>query len=91
MPLGAGSQTTFSVSGWSTSAVPDWQIFAQTYQGTFQPGVSLSANTLNNGQTATLTVSVPGGTPSQSYATVMVLSGQSQNDFTGTVVGVYVP
>lgn len=89
--VAAGSQTTFTVTGWSTAQMQDWQLFAEYYEGTFQAGATLSASTLNNGETATLTVTVPAGTPSQSYSTVDVLSGQNQNDFTSTIVGVYVP
>ncbi len=91
VPVSAGSQTTFTVTGWSTAAVPDWQIFAENYEGTFTANATLSAATLNNGLSATLTVAVPAGTPSQTYATVDVISGQSQNQFTSTIVGVYVP
>jgi hypothetical protein len=90
----AGSTTTFKVTGWSTARVPTWNVAALPYvssPATLQPTVFMPATTLNNGQKTTLTVGIPAGTPSGSYALVLLESSQNQNDFTSSLVGVYVP
>jgi hypothetical protein len=92
--VAAGQSTTFNVTGWSTAAVPDWSVQGAPYissPATLQPTVSLPAATLNNGQKTTLTVGIPAGTPSGSYALVLVYSSESQTDYTSSLVGVYVP
>lgn len=93
VPVTAGSQTTFTVTGWSTGVVPDWEVLTEYYEGTFTavPTLTPATPTLNNGQTASLTIAVPAGTASQSYSIIDVLSGNSQSNFTSTIVGVYVP
>jgi hypothetical protein len=90
----AGHSATFSVTGWSTAAVPDWDlgVSAVTNQpSTFMPMHAIGASLFNNGQTTTLTVTVPQGTPSASYAILAVTSAQSQAYYSGSLVGVYVP
>ena len=90
----AGSSTSFSVVGWSTAMVPTWALSAQGYitsPQTFSPGTSLTAGMLNNGQTATLTVSVPAGTASDSFAMVLVGSADSNTSYQYSLVGIYVP
>src|SRR5262249_4541697 len=74
---GISDQTiTFNVTGWSTASMSDWYVWAQpTAFATIAPG---DLNPLlggsnfpipfNNGNTTTLTVTVPGGTPHGSYA-----------------------
>jgi hypothetical protein len=91
--LSAGSTTTFQMTGWSTAAVASWSLTAQALpiQGTAQPTVSLGTFTMQNGQTGQLTVGWPAGTPSQSYADILVTSAQSAADYTTAIVGVYVP
>ncbi len=94
VPVAAGQSTTFDVTGWSTAPVSDWVLTAVPYissPSTFQPFVSVAASMLNNGQKTTLTVGIPVGTASQSYALVLLESSQSQNDYTASLVGVYVP
>jgi hypothetical protein len=84
----------FTVAGWSTAAVPAWNLSAEAYlsqPSSFTVTTSISATTMNNGQHATLTVTVPAGTASGSYATLLVGSAQSQLNYNYSLVGVQVP
>jgi hypothetical protein len=70
---------TFTVTGWSTAPVPDWNLWAfATGDQTFAPGVLLNGGTgvvaINNGTTATLKITVPKGAPSGSYAGITLFS-----------------
>ncbi len=87
----AGSNVTFTVTGWSTAPVPDFYLYAAPYAGSFKPTLTPGTTYLNNGGATTLTVGIPAGTPSGSYALAVLEAAESQNDFTGTLVGVYVP
>lgn len=91
--LVAGQPTTFQVTAWSTAPVAPWTLAAAGYavQGSGTPTVKLGATTVSNGATTTLTVTMPAGTPSQTYVEVFVYSEQSTTDYTAAVVGVYVP
>jgi hypothetical protein len=85
---GAEDQTlAFTVTGWSTAAMPDWAAWAQPAPvGDINPvllnpllnGSNYPMN-INNGQTATLTITVPGGTPSGSYAGIILYSYVTPN------------
>jgi hypothetical protein len=46
---------------------------------------------VNNGDHATLTIDVPAGTPSMSYAIVYLEWGRSTTDYSAWPVVVYVP
>ena len=73
----AGSSVTFTLTGWSTVQVPAWTVRASVdnYAGQdFDPQPVFSKNTVNNGEKVTLTLRVPGGTPSGAQATVRVAS-----------------
>ena len=72
--IGAGQQITLQVTGWSTQPVPDWNIAAYPAPYTFTPTATLSTSKMNNGLAATLTVGVPGGTPSGSQGWVLLYS-----------------
>jgi hypothetical protein len=89
--VSAGSVTHFNLTGWSTAPVPDWtlQTSVQATQG-FNPSVQLTTHALNNGGTATLTVTVPAGTPAQSAAEIILLSAQSTSDFHVTPIVIVV-
>ncbi len=92
--VAAGSSTNFSVVGWSTAAVPAWALSAQSYitsPQTFNPQTSLTAGMLDNGQSATLTVSVPAGTAPSSFAMMLVGAAESSTSYQYSLVGVYVP
>jgi hypothetical protein len=88
--LDAGSSTartvTYTLTGWSTAPRTDWSVFGSLVSGNLSPtqvvpllNGSTYPISLNNGQTATLTFTVPGGTPSGSHAAVAVYSATSTN------------
>ena len=56
----------FPITGWSTAARSDWNVAVhpQTGPSTFDAAPVLSVSQINNGQTGTLSLTVPGGTPS---------------------------
>jgi hypothetical protein len=92
--VAAGSSIVYTITGWSTAALPDWDVSAQVYTSvpsTFQPTFQTSVTTLNNGLTGTVTVGVPAGTASGSYALGLVYSYTSQTDYTTTLLEIYVP
>jgi hypothetical protein len=88
--VAAGGAATFELTAWSTAAIPAWTVSNST-QGTFTPTVNLTATRMNNGDHATLTVHVPAGTASQSYAIVYVFAMRTRSDYHVTPVAVYVP
>jgi hypothetical protein len=57
---------TFPITGWSTAARSDWgvAVHPQTGPSTFDALATLSVSQINNGQTATLAMTVPANTPS---------------------------
>jgi hypothetical protein len=79
---------TFQITGWSTAPIADWYIYVARSGGTFTPGHKLSGRTgdvpttlfMNNGESATLTLTVPANTPSGSWIGVFVgsYSGPSE-------------
>jgi hypothetical protein len=85
---------TFDITGWSNAATSAWTLYPVQTVGTFQlsttafslsapgqtagPGPTIS---MNNGTTATLTITLPSGLASGSYAAVELLSSQ---DFQAT-------
>jgi hypothetical protein len=91
--VAAGKSTTFQVKGWSTAAVPAWQLSATSYpvSGNAQVGTTFGAGTLDNGQTTTLTVDMPAGTASQTYVDVLVMSQNQAGDYSTAIVGVFTP
>jgi hypothetical protein len=100
---GASDQTiTFNVTGWSTASMMAWGAWAVPGPlGTIDPtalnplldGTNYPI-TFNNGDMATMTLTVPGGTASGSYAGVIVYSYTTPNnvDFFGSynMAAVYV-
>ena len=93
VPLAAGQQTVFQLEGWSTAPVAAWSVSTYVYplSGMAMPQATLGSMTLQNGQSTTMTVSMPVGSPSGSYTAVLVQSSTSMTDYTTAVVGVYVP
>ncbi len=79
--VSAGTTLTYQLTGWSLAPVPDWglSMLVSPYS-TFLPAYQLSADTINNGGTTTLTLIVPPGTPSGSVADVLILSQLSSNE-----------
>ena len=97
----AGTSKTITVTGWSTGPLAPWTVYAEDYissggstadggDGTWLTSPSLAAQTLGNGDTTTLTFSVPADTPSGAQALFAVGSAESQTAYTATLVGVMV-
>ncbi|HEY6460743.1 MAG TPA: hypothetical protein VIY73_11350, partial [Polyangiaceae bacterium] len=93
VPLAAGKSTTFQVTGWSTAPTAPWSLTADPYavQGNAQPPTVLGTSTLQNGETTTLTVTMPAGTPSGTVVDLYVTSAVGNLDYSTAVAGVYVP
>ncbi len=89
--VSAGSQVVFTLTGWSTAAVANWNVATGVYAGTFTPTISSSVATLNNGLTGTLTVGVPTNTASGDYAVIEVGSELSPSNNTAVFIGIAVP
>ena len=93
--VAAGQSATFQLVGWSTAPVAPWTLEAQNIPimggQSFDSLPRLTPTLLNNGGQATLTLTVPQGTPSGSYSIVLVYSVHSQQDFTGSFALIYVP
>lgn len=87
----AGQTVTYTLTAWTSRPAPDFGLYAAVGGGTFNPPVSVSRTTVNNGDTATLTVDVPAGTPSQSYVLVYLEVVHSTSDYDSIPLVVYVP
>jgi hypothetical protein len=87
----AGGSVTFTLTGFSTGPLPPWALSIFPGQASFTPKVHLGASTIGNGQTTTMTVTVPAGTPSMAYAAIFVTSSLSPSDFTYWPIAVTVP
>jgi hypothetical protein len=92
--INAGGTATFTIAGWSTAPVDDWRLKAISFTAqpaSFKPVFDVSQSKLNNGGKATLTVSVPAGSTSGSYALGLVESSGKATDYTTTLFEIYVP
>jgi hypothetical protein len=72
--LQVGIAATFTLTGWSRAPVANWGIQAIPWIGDFAIGVSLDRETLNNGETATLSITIPYPVASGTYGAVRVQS-----------------
>jgi hypothetical protein len=72
--LQVGIASTFTLTGWSRGPVADWGIQATPWIGDYAIGVSLDRATLNNGETATLRITIPYPVASGTYGAVRVQS-----------------
>ncbi len=89
--VAAGSSVTFTLTGFSTQPAAPWSLDALSFgQASFQPTAVLSTHSIANGATATLTVTVPAGTASQSYAAVFLSSYRAVDDYNVWPVAVVV-
>jgi hypothetical protein len=92
-----GASIDYQLQGWSTAPVPTWSITTRVLGVPFNENpptaltASLSAHTLNNGQTATLHVSVSPLALSGSSAAIEVTSALSAMDYHQWVLGVTTP
>jgi hypothetical protein len=91
LSISAGSSSVLTVQGWSTSAVSDWSLTYRAFAHGVLPTVTLDATVLNNGGTATATVSVPVGAPSGAQGLVFVYSSRSTTDISFWPVLIQVP
>jgi hypothetical protein len=93
----AGQSFTFEIKGWSSAPVAPWMLSADSFSGplsggaSFDPKPMLDATTLQNGQSAHMTISVPAGTASGASALIFVTSSRSLTDFSSWPVVVTVP
>jgi hypothetical protein len=77
----AGGSATFTLTGWSTEEIDDWQI--RTYDADFADLVEaditpqLSSDTINNGKTVTVTLHAPATATSGQLGGVYILSGDN--------------
>ena len=69
----AAQTVMFTVEGFSDGPTGRWNIFAQP-TGPLMPTLSWTQNTISNGQSVTLQVTVPAGTPSGSETAIVVYS-----------------
>lgn len=90
--VAAGASMDFALDAWTTAPVADFTLYAAAAGGTFVPSsVSIDRTTVNNGDHATLTVGVPAGTASGTYALVYVEVVTSGTEYDGFPVVVVVP
>ena len=95
--VAAGQSFTFEIKGWSSAPVAPWMISADAISSpladgtSFDPKPMLDATTLQNGQSAHLTVTVPAGTASKASALIFLTSSRSLTDFSIWPVVVTVP
>jgi hypothetical protein len=79
-----GATTTFQITGWSTGPVPDWGLVAGQ-SGDLGLTISLDRATINNGQVANLTVTLPATASAGDSGEVLLYSG---SDFSSNAVPV---
>jgi hypothetical protein len=79
--VAAGAHATIALNGWSNGPIEPWFVVPVTYPGftaTMTPSGVLSLDTMTNGGSAVLTVSVPSNTSSGSRGIVVVDSALVQ-------------
>ena len=79
--INAGQTITVTLEGWSTAPVEDWSV--TVLQSSDQNGLTgtLSAPTINNGQSLTLTLTLSRTMTSTGDTTLMLQSSHSAHDF----------
>jgi hypothetical protein len=79
----AGSSVTFTLQAWSSAPIDAWTVTAVAQpdgQAGFAPILALPATTVANGDTATLTASVPAGTASGSSGHIYLISSRGNEE-----------
>jgi hypothetical protein len=86
--LPAGQSTTFTLTGWSSvPTTVDWQLTSGLTDFTnFDPLATFSTNTINNGTTTQLTLTVPSSARQGNFGSVTVFSGDTGRFWPFTVV-----
>jgi hypothetical protein len=72
--VAAGSSVAIQLTGFSTASTSDWVLEDVPGQREFLPQVAIDATQMNNGRTATMTISVPASAPPGSTATFLLRS-----------------
>lgn len=75
-----GTSATFTITGFSNLPVADWRLSARP-TGAFTPTVDLSTTMMNNGRTATMTVTVPPEAPPGGRSLIYVYATRSQTEY----------
>lgn len=88
--LAAGTSRTFALDAWTTGPMADFQLYPVVAGGTLNPNVSIDQTLVNNGDHATLTVTMPAGATS-GYALIYVETVVSMSEFDAIPVVVYIP
>jgi hypothetical protein len=77
--LSPGESHIFTITGWSTAATSAWEVTTRPLDVTpypsFTPALDWNNVALNNGQSATMTITVPEGTASGSATSFRIYSG----------------
>ena len=76
-----GKTLTYTLQAWSESPIANWKLQAFNYNGPYNPKLTLSQTSVNNGDTVTLTFTIPANAKSGDFGTVLVYSNRSQNDY----------
>jgi hypothetical protein len=69
-----GDTVTFTLTGWSLQPMANWTLQIDSSGGSINLDANLSDTVLNNGRTATFTLTIPDDAPSNSYETFLVSS-----------------
>jgi len=78
----AGESVTVDLTGWSGTAVAAWNLYAGVYFGSFTPEVALDNPVIDNGGTATVTITAPTNAVRNDYAIIFI--GSYNDDQTNT-------
>ena len=95
--VAAGQSFTFDIKGWSSAPTTPWMISADALSSplaggtSFDPKPTLDTTTMQAGQLAHLTITVPAGTASKASAVIFLTSSRSLTDFSMWPVVVAVP
>jgi hypothetical protein len=82
MAVDAGDTVQVSLTGWAVAARADWPVSVQDWPAAaFLTHPQLSVTTMNNGTQATLTISVPPGTPAGQLGSAVVYSGSTNGRY----------
>jgi hypothetical protein len=81
--LAAGMSTTFTLTGWSSAPTDDWSLASSVADSAdFDPMATITGGAvMNNGTTATVTLTVPAGTPSGQVGSALIFTGLTSGNF----------
>jgi hypothetical protein len=89
----AGQTVTYQVTAWSTAPLRSWYVSTYRSMGNFDPQPDLNGQqsiAMKNGDTATLTLTIPADAAPNSYAVVEVFSSLNNAAYSSWPVAVYV-